>query len=104
MKGKFGSRHVTSWGAYPERLEPPPSWIDRAGSRAVSPFLRLAKIASVRPGSFVRTVESHSKWAAGLTDAKLREEAAEVGGQLREQRFADPLVARCFSLIREAAT
>src|SRR5438105_2694881 len=103
MKSKIGSSHGTSWGAYPERLEAPPSVFDRAVSRVGSPFLRLAKIVSTRQGSFVRMVGSHGKWAAGLSDAKLREEAGEVGGQLREQGFADPLVARCFSLIREAS-
>src|SRR5882672_8543135 len=104
MKLKIGSSHTEAWGAYPERLDSPPSWLDRAGSSVASPFMRLSKINSVRPGSFVRMVESHSKWAETLTEEKFRVEAAELGGQLREKGFSDPIVAKCFSLIREAAT
>jgi preprotein translocase subunit SecA len=51
----------------------------------------------------VSAVNSHAKWAASLSDGRLREEAAELGLRLREQGFINPLVARCFSLIREAA-
>jgi len=66
--------------------------------------MRMSKINAVRPGSFVRMVDSHSKWAESLTEEKFRVEAAEIGGQLREQGFTDAVVAKCFSLIREAAT
>src|SRR5678815_2341954 len=104
MKIKIGSSHGATWGAYPERLESPASFLDKAGSQVASPFLRLSKINGVRPGSFIRLVESHSKWAETLTDEKFRIEAAEIGGQLREQGFIDSLVARCFCLTREAAT
>src|SRR5262245_42747450 len=103
MKVKIGSSHGTSWGAYPERLETQPSWFDRAGQRLVSPFLRLAKTHSLQQRSFVRAVASHAKWAGNLTEGKIREEAAELGLQLREHGFTNPLVARCFSLIRESA-
>jgi len=68
-----------------------------------SPILRFKKVQSVRPGSFVRMVESHGKWAESLTEEKFRTEASEIGGQLREKGFVDPIVAKCFSLIREAA-
>ncbi len=104
MKVKMDSSHSSTWGAYPERLDSPPSWLDRAGSSVVSPFMRLSKINSVRPGSFVRMVESHGEWAETLTEEKFRVEAGEVGGQLRELGFTDPIVAKCFALIREAAT
>jgi preprotein translocase subunit SecA len=103
MKVKIGSSHGTSWGAYPERLEPQPSWFDRAGKRVVSPFLRLAKTHSMQQRSFVRAVASHARWAGSLTDGRIREEAAELGLQLREHGFTNPLVSRCFSLIRESA-
>jgi preprotein translocase subunit SecA len=104
MKAKIGSSHSSTWGAYPEKLDTPPSWLDRAGSTVASPFMRLSKVTSVRPGSFLRMVESHSKWAESLTEEKFRVEAAEIGGQLREQGFADAVVAKCFALIREAST
>ena len=104
MKAKIGSSHSSTWGAYPEKLDTPPSWMDRAGSTVASPFMRLSKTSSVRPGSFVRMVESHSKWAESLTEEKFRVEAAEIGGQLRDQGFPDAVVAKCFALIREAST
>src|SRR6187402_2234340 len=104
MKIKLGSSHGATWGAYPERLDSPPSFLDRAGSQVAGPFLRVSKINAVRPGSFLRAVESHNKWVETLTEEKFRVEAVEIGGQLREQGFIDSLVAKCFCLIREAAT
>ena len=104
MKVKIGSSHSATWGAYPERLDPPPSWLDRAGSTVASPFMRLSKVASVKPGTFVRMVDSHSAWAESLTEEKFRAEAVEIGGQLREQGFTDAVIAKCFALIREAST
>ncbi|HET9130443.1 MAG TPA: hypothetical protein VFO86_05815, partial [Terriglobia bacterium] len=77
MKVKIGSSHSATWGAYPERLDPPPSWMDRAGSAVASPFMRFSKVASVKPGSFVRMVDSHSAWAESLTEEKFRAEAVE---------------------------
>ena len=69
----------------------------------MDPFLRVARTYSQRRRPFLRAVSSHSKWAAGLSAARLREEAAEVGAQLRERGFASPLVAKAFSLVREAS-
>src|SRR5262245_50151563 len=102
MKVNLGSSHHTSWGPYPERLESQPSWFDRAGKLLSSPVLRFARLHALRKRPFVNAVSSHGKWAASLSDGKLREEAAELGFLLREQGFTNPLVARCFSLIREA--
>jgi preprotein translocase subunit SecA len=103
MKAKLGSSQGTSWGAYPERIEPAPSWFDRTARRVSNPFLRIARTHSLRHRSFVKAVSSHSKWAANLSASRLREEAAEIGVQLRERGFATPLVAKAFSLVREAA-
>lgn len=69
----------------------------------MDPFLRVARTYSQRRRPFLRAVSSHSKWAASLSAARLREEAAEVGAQLRERGFASPLVAKAFSLVREAS-
>jgi len=103
MKARLGSSQGTSWGAYPERIEPTPSWFDRAGKAVTNPFLRMGRTYSQRQRPFVRTVASYSRWATSLSAARLREEAAEIGAQLRERGFAAPLVAKVFSLIREAA-
>jgi preprotein translocase subunit SecA len=103
MKLRPGSSWATHWGAYPERIEPSPSWFDRAGRRIISPLRRLARTRGLRQAAFVKAVRSHEKWAASLSEGKLREEAAELGAQLRESSFAYPLVAKQFSLIREAA-
>jgi preprotein translocase subunit SecA len=103
MNVKLGSSHRTSWGPYPERLESQPSWFDRAGKLLASPVLRLSRLHSLPQRPFVTAVASHGKWAASLSDGKLREEAAELGFLLREHGFTNPLLARCFSLIREAA-
>jgi preprotein translocase subunit SecA len=103
MKARLGSSYGTSWGAYPERLEPNPSWFDRMGKYALSPFIRIARTHSQRRRPFVKSVASHSRWANSLSQARLREEAAEVGSQLREHGFTSALVAKAFSLVREAS-
>lgn len=69
----------------------------------MNPILRMARTYSQRRRPFVRAVASHSRWATTLSAARLREEAAEIGAQLRERGFAAPLVAKAFSLVREAA-
>ena len=92
-----------SFGAYPERLERPPSWFDRAGSRVASPFLRFARSHFLRKSSFIAAVGSHRKWAAGLAEPNIRAEAKKLGAELKEQGFTDALVAKSFSLVREAA-
>jgi preprotein translocase subunit SecA len=102
MKG-LGTRQGTSWGPYPERLEKPPSWFDRTGSRVVSPFFRLAKTHSLHKKAFVDAVGSHEKWAAALHDSSLRREAGTLGAQMQEEGLTDALVAKSFSLVREAA-
>jgi preprotein translocase subunit SecA len=84
-------------------MEPTPSWFDRAGKVVMNPALRMARTYSQIRRTFVRAVASHAKWATSLSAARLREEAAEVGAQLRERGFAAPLVAKAFSLVREAA-
>ena len=103
MKSRLGSFQDTTWGPYPERIEPVPSWFDRTAKRVSNPFMRFGRTHFQRHRSFVKTVSSHSKWAASLSQARLREEAAEIGAQLREHGFAGPLVAKAFSLVREAA-
>jgi preprotein translocase subunit SecA len=90
--------------AYPERLESAKSWADRTGSAIVGPILRWRKLHQSRQGSFVRQVELYSAWAAALSDHQIRQAAADLGRQMRQQGFPDSLVAKSFSLVREVAT
>jgi preprotein translocase subunit SecA len=103
IKANLNSSPGASAGPYPERFEPTPSWFDRTARRVANPFLRFAKTYGRSRRSFVRAVSSHSKWATSLSQARLREEAAEIGAQLRVHGFTGPLVAKAFSLVREAA-
>lgn len=90
-------------GAYPERAEPRLSWLDRAGSRAVGPFLRWRRSRHRADGPFAESVNAAGPWAASLGRQQICEAAARLGSEVRARGFADPLVARCFALIREVA-
>jgi preprotein translocase subunit SecA len=90
--------------AYPERTEPRLRWLDKAGTRVAGPFLRWRRLRHAGRGRFfAKLVASHVSWAANLNEQQMREEAAALGGRLRQHGFKDELVARCFALIREAA-
>ena len=90
--------------AYPEQLEPWPSWFDRTGRAVAGPFLRWRKLQRSMSGSFVKEVEACGAWAAALTDHQIRQAAADLGRQMRQDGFPDSLVTKSFALIREAAT
>jgi preprotein translocase subunit SecA len=90
-------------GAYPERQDSPAGWLDRAGSRAASPFLRWMRLAQITNSRFVDTVAAQTSWAAGLDDEQIRVEAARLGIEVRRSGFLDPLAARLFSIVREVA-
>ena len=89
--------------AYPERIEPRLSWLDRAGSRMAGPFLRWRKLHRSVRIPFVKEVASYTSWASGLDGRQIRTAAADLGLQLRQQGFVDSLVTRCFALTREVA-
>ena len=103
MKKRIGSREGTLQRPYAERLEKPPSVFDRAGSRVAGPFFRFARVHSLRQTSLVEAVGSLEKWAAGLADSNIRAEARSVGANLQQCGFDNALIAKCFSLVREAA-
>ena len=90
-------------GAYPERLDSPVGWLDRAGSRATSPFSRWLRLAKISNPRFVDKVASLASWAAGLTDEQIRIEASRLGIEVRRSGFLDPLAARLFAIVREVA-
>jgi preprotein translocase subunit SecA len=90
--------------AYPERIEPPLSWLDRTGSSIAAPFFRWRKVHRSLRGAFAKEVTSYASWAAGLDGHQIRLAAADLGLQMRQQGFVDSLVTKCFALTREVAS
>src|SRR5262245_15956352 len=89
--------------AYPERIEPALSWLDRTGSSIAGPLLRWRKLHRSMRGAFVKEVASYAPWAAGLDGRQIRLAAADLGLQMRQAGFADSLVTKCFALTREVS-
>lgn len=89
--------------AYPERLVPRESWLDRQGARLASPLMRSLKKRSALNSRIVESVREKGSMLAGLNEHQLRQEAQSVRDQLRLTGFSYELVCRAFALIREAA-
>ncbi|MBI4269883.1 MAG: preprotein translocase subunit SecA [Candidatus Rokubacteria bacterium] len=89
-------------GAYPERIEPRPGWLDRAAAEAAGPVLRRLR-ARRRFRRFVATVNVRGSALAGADGATLRSESEDLRVALRRAGFGDDLVARAFALVREVA-
>jgi preprotein translocase subunit SecA len=90
-------------GAYPERNEERASRLDELGALAAGLILRRLPTWR-RP--WRRIPDEVTSQAADLDDASdesLRNSARELRPRLRERGLVDPLVARCFALVREAA-
>ena len=89
--------------AYPERPRVEERWYDvlarNAGGRLARPFrARWQRFAGI-----VAAVNAHTTAVARLSDAEIAAEARALGQQMRLEGFAEPLVARTFALVREAA-
>jgi preprotein translocase subunit SecA len=90
-------------GAYPEREVPRLSWLDETGERAAGVLLRRLR-ASRRVGHRIVAMTAELSGAMErLGDLELRQQAKELRLPLRREGFRDPLVARVFALVREAA-
>ena len=89
-------------GAYPERIEPRPGWLDRAAAEAAGPVLRRLR-ARRRFRRFVAAVNVRGSALAGADGAALRSESEDLRVALRRAGFGDGLVARAFALVREVA-
>ncbi|HET9823425.1 MAG TPA: hypothetical protein VFQ16_16540 [Burkholderiaceae bacterium] len=94
---------------YAERDEHEPAWHDKLASAlwhgAVVPLsapLRSAGAPDTR--RFLALVESHAAELAAMDDDALRAQARQVRVELRRLGFVAAPVARCFALVREAAT
>jgi preprotein translocase subunit SecA len=90
-------------GAYPERPQVQFGWLDRAANRVDGGFRHLRRTLYSGHGEFVRAVNAYGPWAAQLSDVEIRETASALGAELRRRQFPSDLVAKCFSLTREAA-
>jgi preprotein translocase subunit SecA len=94
---------------YPERDEHEPPWHDKlAGwlwhgvAVPLSAPLRGAHAPSTR--RFLAAVEQHGPTFAAMDDTQLQRAGHALRAELRRLGFATPVVARCFALVREAAT
>ncbi|HLE43087.1 MAG TPA: preprotein translocase subunit SecA [Methylomirabilota bacterium] len=90
-------------GAYPERDEAPPSWLDRAATSVAGTVARRVQAWARRWGRLVEPVAAHGAAIRALDAAEIRREAAGLRTRLRREGFRDELVARTFALVREAA-
>jgi preprotein translocase subunit SecA len=96
-------RLETHTGAYPERLDPRPTMLDRWIRRATGPVLRRLSAWQVRPGALIRAVAATEAELQQLDEQQLRYAAFALRTPLRLLGLRDELVARSFALVREAA-
>jgi preprotein translocase subunit SecA len=106
---QLAPRDLATGRPYPERDERAPPWHDKLAMwlwhGAVVPLtapLRGAHSGDTR--RFVARVDGHAAAFAALDDDALRKEARALRVELRRLGFAVAPVARCFALVREAAT
>jgi preprotein translocase subunit SecA len=89
---------------HPERAESNDTAVNRVLlgllARLRKPFGRDLK----RAGEFVALVDAEQPWAEGLSDAELLEAAQAMRPRLLREGFTPQHLARCFALVRAAAT
>ena len=102
-------RDLATGRPYPERDEREPPWHDKLAAwlwhGAVVPL--AAPLQGARsPGTraFVALVDSHAAEFSAAGDAQLRAQAHALRAELRRLGFTAAPVARCFALVREAAS
>ncbi|HYC45990.1 MAG TPA: DEAD/DEAH box helicase [Burkholderiales bacterium] len=94
---------------YPERDEREPPWHDRVAAwlwhETIVPLTSPVKDADRREASrFVALVNSHAAGLASADDTQLRTQMNELRAELRRAGFDVAPAARCFALVREAAS
>jgi preprotein translocase subunit SecA len=99
---------LASGRPYAERDEREPPWHDKLAvglwHGAATPLLRLARARERNGPGFVVRVNAHADEFARADDAQLRLEARRLRARLRREGFVAAVSARCFALVREAAT
>jgi preprotein translocase subunit SecA len=93
---------VVPRGAYPERADPRPGWLDAIAAEAAGPLLRRVR-GWRRWQRLVTAVGAHGQGLAGASAAALRSGLADLSPALRRTGFHDDVVARAFALVREVA-
>src|SRR5207249_3441495 len=85
-----------------------PPWHDKLALRlwhgAAMPMLQLVQGRERQGPAFVARVDRHADEFKAASDAQLRDEAQRLRAELRRRGFAAEPVARCFALVREAAS
>jgi preprotein translocase subunit SecA len=89
--------------AYPERPRVDERWYDAWARNAAAALLRPLRSDARRFAGIVAAVTGHASAVGRLSDAALAAEARALGQRMRLEGFAEPLVARSFALVREAA-
>jgi preprotein translocase subunit SecA len=92
-----------SWGAYPERVDAGPGWLEDKGPRVADALLRRLAIRRNRLIAFAERVGSYGPRIERMGAADVLEEAAVVGALLRREGLRDEPIARAFALVREVA-
>jgi preprotein translocase subunit SecA len=87
----------------PERKERRTSAIESTVRIITGDLKRLRRSRSGRIKDIVPLVKRHAVIIEKMSDKEMREEARQLGLEMRRKGFHDKLVARSFSLVREAA-
>ncbi len=87
-------------GAYPERLEPRPGWLDRKAAR-LADLAHWRDWRTERLRSFAERVRVRSRELQDRDAAALELEVADLRRDLVQGDFADAVVLRTFALVRE---
>lgn len=89
--------------AHPERHGPKESWLDRQGTRLISPLLRRIRIRQCVRTAIVARVKEQGKELHGLSDGQLRQQATKLREKLRRGGLSEDQVCGAFALVREVA-
>ena len=89
--------------AYPERHVPKEGWLDRQGTRLVSPVLRRLRVRQCMQTTVVEQVTEQGRDLGRLSDTQIGQSAKELRETLRRGGLSEELVCRAFALVREAA-
>jgi preprotein translocase subunit SecA len=96
-------RLETYAGAYAERRQRAPSWLDRTAATVSAPFTRWRRRRGARPARRLALTHAAGLVVRDVSDWRLRELASSLRTPLQHEGFRAELVARAFALVREAA-
>jgi preprotein translocase subunit SecA len=94
---------LAATAAYPEQAFERPGIVDRIADALVAPAARRLQARKAMNPPIVEAVRQFAEQAEKLTDAGVKQAAAELRLVLRRDGFSVPAVAQSFALIREVA-